>query len=136
MNPKSFKFSSEDGITLFGRAWVAPTKTPKGAIFLIHGVGEHSGRYDHVGNALAKAGYHLAGFDLCGHGLSKGQRGHSPGFSHLLDDINAFINETTKYLGNTHPKYLYGQGFGGNLAIHFGLHKSSDFQGLDRKSVV
>jgi alpha-beta hydrolase superfamily lysophospholipase len=47
-----------------------------------------------------------------------------------LDDINALINETSKYLSGTLPKFLYGQGFGGTLAIHFGLHKSSVFQGF------
>ncbi len=130
MNPKNFKFSSKDGLALLGRAWIAQTHTPKAIIHLIHGLGEHSGRYDHVGNILSKAGYHLVGFDLRGHGLSKGRRGHSPSLSHLMNDIKLLIAETKQHLGSTLPRFLYGHGFGGNLAIHLGGHKSSDFKGF------
>lgn len=130
MNPKSFKFSTQDGLTLLGRGWVAPIDQPKGIVYLVHSLGEHSGRYDHVGNQLALAGYHLIGFDLRGHGLSEGRRGYSPGLANLLEDIRALIDESQNHLGDRLPKFIYGQGFGGNLAIHFGLQSSSKFQGF------
>jgi alpha-beta hydrolase superfamily lysophospholipase len=130
MNPKSFKYLSKDGLTLSGRGWVAPTVNPQGIVHLVHGLGEHSGRYDHVGNKFAKAGYHLIGFDLRGHGLSEGRRGHSPSISHLMEDIQALIDESTKYLGNSLPRFFYGHGFGGNLVIHFGMQRSSNFKGF------
>lgn len=130
MNPKSFKFSGKDGKTLLGRGWVAPIDQPKGIIYLVHSIGEHSGRYDHVGNHLAKAGFHLVGFDLPGHGLSTGRRGHSPGVSVLLEDIHALIHESTKYLDDQLPKFLYGHGFGGNLVIQFGMRWPSHIRGF------
>jgi len=129
MNPKSFTFMSKDGLLLLGRAWMTTYPQPKGMLYLVHGLGEHSGRYDHIGKTLKKAGYHLVGFDLRGHGLSEGPRGHSPGFSHLMDDIRIFLNESTKYLGNSLPKFLYGHSFGGNLVINFGLRNHIEFKG-------
>lgn len=121
MNPASFTFSSKDDLSLFGRAWISHLKQPKAIVYLVHGLGEHSGRYDHVGKALAENGYHLAGFDLRGHGLSEGPQGHTPDFNYLYDDIQIFLDESTKYLGNSLPKFLYGHNLGGNLVINFGL---------------
>lgn len=129
MNPGSFTFSTMNGLSVFGRAWVSPVKKPKGIVYLAHDLGEHSGRYDPVGKTLTKAGYHLAGFDLRGHGLSEGRRGHSPGFSHLIEDIHLFVAETEKYLDTALPKFFYGQGLGGNLVIHYGIHNPSGFCG-------
>jgi alpha-beta hydrolase superfamily lysophospholipase len=129
MNPTQYSFKTKDGLSLFARAWISPENNPKGKIYLVHGLGEHSGRYDHVGNALAKAGYHLAGFDLRGHGLSEGPRGHSPGLNHLMDDIQVFIKTTNQHLGNHKPTFLYGHSLGGNLAMYFGLQNPKAFRG-------
>ena len=129
MNPASFTFTSKDGLSLFGRAWISPLSQPKGIVHLVHGLGEHSGRYDHIGKALAKSGYHLASFDLRGHGLSEGPRGHTPGLSYLMDDIRLFMVESSKHLGNSLPKFIYGHSLGGNLVISFGLQNHSDFIG-------
>jgi acylglycerol lipase len=129
MNPASFTFTSKDGLSLFGRAWISPSSQPKGTVHLVHGLGEHSGRYDHVGKALAKAGYHLASFDLRGHGLSEGPRGHTPGLSYLMDDIRLFLDESSKHLGNSLPKFIYGHSLGGILVLNFGLHNQSEFLG-------
>src|SRR5687767_15481803 len=76
-------WKSRDGLELAGRGWTV--ENPKAIVCLVHGHGEHTGRYRHVGEALAKAGYILLGFDLRGHGLSGGQRGHSPSDESLLD---------------------------------------------------
>lgn len=129
MNPVQYSFTTKDGLSLFARAWVSPEDKPKGIIYLVHGLGEHSGRYDHVGNALAKAGYHLAGFDLRGHGLSEGPRGHSPGLTQMMDDIQLFIDTTGQHLGNHKPTFLYGHSLGGNLAMYFGLQNPKAFRG-------
>ena len=129
MNPASFTFPTKDGLSLLGRAWISPSSQPKGIVHLVHGLGEHSGRYDHIGKALAEAGYHMASFDLRGHGLSEGRRGHTPGLSYLMEDIQLFIVESSKHLGNSLPKFFYGHSLGGNLVISFGLQNHSDFIG-------
>ena len=129
MNPVNFTFRSKDGLSLFGRAWVSSTEKSKGIIHLIHGLGEHSGRYDHIGKALAENGYHLAAFDLRGHGLSEGPRGHAPGLNHLFDDIYIFLHESKKHLGNSLPVFLYGHSLGGNLVINLGVRNNFEMKG-------
>lgn len=129
MNPISFTFSSRDHLSLIGRAWTSTKTHPKGIVHLIHSLGEHSGRYDHIGNALAKSSYHLTSFDLRGHGLSEGRRGHAPDFTYLVEDIKIFLDESAKYLGNSIPRFLYGHGLGGNLVISYMMDNQSDLDG-------
>ena len=130
MNPANFTFSSKDGLSLLGRAWVSQPKNPKGMVYLIHGLGEHTGRYDHIGKVFSKKGFHMVGFDLRGHGLSEGPRGHTPGLTNLFDDISIFIEESQRYLGNSIPNFLYGHSLGGNLVINYGLHNNLELQGV------
>jgi alpha-beta hydrolase superfamily lysophospholipase len=130
MNHTNFSFSSKDGIDLFGRAWISLQATPKGIVYLVHGLGEHSGRYAHVADALNKAGYHLVSFDLRGHGLSKGKRGHSPNYDCLLDDIQIFIKESRQRFAPNLPRFLYGHSLGGNLVINFALQRSPNLNGV------
>ncbi len=126
----TFNFPSNDGLELFGRVWQSEEKQPKGIVHLIHGLGEHSGRYDHVAKALTKAGYHMAGFDLRGHGLSEGKRGHTPGFDYFLEDISVFLNETKKLFGESLPSYIYGHSLGGLIVINYGMRFPNNLAGV------
>lgn len=130
MNHTNFSFSSQDGIELFGRAWISPVPNPKGIVYLVHGLGEHSGRYAHVADALNEAGFHFLGFDLRGHGLSKGKRGHAPTYERLLDDIQVFFQESQSRFSSELPGFLYGHSLGGNLVINYGLRRSPNLQGI------
>jgi alpha-beta hydrolase superfamily lysophospholipase len=78
---------------MYARSW-APQGNPIAVILLVHGLGEHVARYDHVAAALTEKGYAMLGFDLRGHGKSGGPRGHPPTSEALLDDIAAFIHQT------------------------------------------
>src|SRR6187200_1532627 len=82
--------TSGDGIKFFVRGWEPETK-PKAVIALIHGLGEHTGRYEHVAKAMTDAGYALVGFDLRGHGKSGGTRGHFPSLDSVMQDIQKFL---------------------------------------------
>jgi len=125
-----FTFKSTDDLSLSGRAWMVPSGQPKGVVNLVHGLGEHSGRYAHVGEALVEAGYHLVGFDLRGHGLSGGKRGHTPDIEHLMDDISIFMRESTHRFGEDAPTFLYGHSLGGNLVLDYGLRRHPDLAGV------
>jgi alpha-beta hydrolase superfamily lysophospholipase len=113
---------------MFAQSW-EPDKTPKAVVCLVHGLGEHSGRYAHVGKALSDAGFALAGFDLRGHGKSSGPRGHSPSFDALMDDIDTFIDLMSGRYSES-LCFLYGHSLGGNLVINFGLRRKTDLVGL------
>jgi alpha-beta hydrolase superfamily lysophospholipase len=97
---------------------------------LVHGLGEHSGRYAHVAKVLNNAGYHLASFDLRGHGLSEGKRGHANGFDQLYDDIDAFITEINHKFTFRQAPFLYGHSLGGSLVINFAMNRNPNFSGV------
>ncbi|MDF7824427.1 lysophospholipase [Pontiellaceae bacterium B12227] len=122
MRISEFKLISRDGLQLQGRLWV-PALPPKAAVVLIHGLGEHAGRYSHTVSALNAAGYAVAACDLRGHGRSEGKRGHTPHYDLLLDDIFRTLEKTAELVPSL-PLFLYGHSLGGNLAITYTLkHK-------------
>jgi len=96
----------------------------------VHGLGEHSGRYAHVAKVLNNAGYHFAAFDLRGHGLSEGKRGHASGFDQLYDDIDAFITEINHKFTFRQAPFLYGHSMGGSLVINFSLNRNPSLSGV------
>lgn len=129
MQSGNFNFSSNDGLTLFGRFWQAQG-TPKGVINLVHGLGEHSGRYPHVAEAMTKAGYHFIGFDLRGHGLSEGKRGHTPDYDHILDDVTLFLEKSNQLFDPELPDFLYGHSLGGSVVLNYVLRRTNDLAGV------
>jgi alpha-beta hydrolase superfamily lysophospholipase len=123
-----FEYQTSDGLRLFAQGWQPETKT-KGVVSLVHGLGEHSGRYTHVANTLTRAGYALVGFDLRGHGKSHGQRGHTPSYKVLMDDITNLLNEVLiRFPGR--PCFLYGHSMGGNLVLNYVLRHQPYLAGV------
>ena len=106
-----------------------PEQKPKAVIALVHGFGEHTGRYAHVGEAFNKAGYILIGFDLRGHGKSGGARGHTPSYDALMDDIADFMALIKKRYPGL-PRFLYGHSMGGNQVLNFCLRRKPDVVGV------
>jgi alpha-beta hydrolase superfamily lysophospholipase len=121
-------WQSKDGIRFYVLGW-EPHAKPRAVVCLVHGHGEHVGRYAHVGEAFANAGYVLAGFDARGHGKSGGPRGHTPSYDALMDDIADFLMQMqTSYPGL--PRFLYGHSMGGNEVINFALRRKPDLKGV------
>ena len=75
MTHQEFSLLTKDGLNLFAQAWDTD-KTPQAAVCLVHGLGEHSSRYQHVAEAFNRAGFAMLAFDHRGHGKSPGKRGH------------------------------------------------------------
>jgi acylglycerol lipase len=123
-----YSLKTNDGLTLYGLNWL-PEGEPRSAVCLIHGLGEHIRRYDHVAEAFNQVGLGLIGFDLRGHGRSEGPRGHSPSFDQLMDDISQFLEEAgRRYPGK--PRFLYGHSLGGLLALDYAFLRRPDLAGL------
>ena len=104
---KKFEIQSKDALTLRGQSWLPDN--PDSIVCLIHGLGEHVGRYAHVADQLNSSNIGLAGIDLRGHGTSDGKRGHTPSYDILLDDIQLFLDkikadnsEVPLFLGHLH----------------------------------
>ena len=128
---KSFEVKLEgvDGTVFHVQGWEPDDEHPKALVALIHGVGEHTGRYSHVGKALTDAGYTLAGFDLRGHGKSGGARGHFPSLDAIMHDIRGFF----KYLVGRYPEiphFLYGHSLGGLLTLAYALRYNNGLKGV------
>jgi alpha-beta hydrolase superfamily lysophospholipase len=108
--------AAKDGLELFIRSWTPPQY--KAVVALVHGFGEHSGRYHHVAEFLNKNGYALIALDLRGHGKSGSQRGHTPSNDTTYDDIEVFIAHAKKTFGDQLPFFLYGHSMGGNFVMN------------------
>lgn len=119
---------SRDGLDLYCRGWL-PNQTPKAVICLVHGMGEHCGRYAHVAAAFNQAGYAIISFDLRGHGRSGGQRGHTPSFEAYMQDIDLLFEEAEKRLPGL-PSFLYGHSLGGILVLNYALRRKPAARGI------
>lgn len=110
-------------------AWLSPAETPRGVVVLVHGLGEHSGRYPHVVEALNQAGYSVVGFDLPGHGRSPGRRGHFPSYEGVLDRIGEMLQRAAEHAPGR-PRFLYGHSLGGNLVLNYALRRPQGVAGV------
>ena len=98
-------------IKLFERRWL-PAGPTTATILLIHGFGEHTGRYDFAGDWLARRGWAVRGFDLRGHGLSDGRRAAVATYREYLDDLRTYLPRVQSDAVGT-PIYLLGHSMGG-----------------------
>lgn len=117
-----------DGNKLFLCEW-ATDNSPKGVVCLVHGLGEHCGRYAHVASKLTESGYSVIAIDLPGHGKSEGKRGHIRSYKTLQQDIDLLISEAVKRYPDI-PCYLYGHSLGGNLVLNYALGNDLRLTGI------
>ncbi|MDP5105291.1 MAG: lysophospholipase [Polaribacter sp.] len=111
----------------YGQIWEA--KTTKAVVVLAHGMGEHSGRYQHVAKKLTDNDFTVVAFDHFGHGKTGGKRGHNPSFEAVLESVSKTI-EKAQELYPKKPIFLYGHSMGGNVVINFGIQKKHDLKGI------
>jgi acylglycerol lipase len=88
---------SADGTKLAYRAW--PKAGAAATFAVVHGLGEHSGRYARFAGAMATHGMSTYALDLRGHGESEGQRGHVDSWSQWTDDVSAFVSHVQHLVG-------------------------------------
>ena len=122
------KSTEKLGSGLFYRSW--PANDQAHAVVLIsHGLGEHSGRYEHVANAFNAAGLHVFALDHSGHGQSPGKRAFVSRFSELTDgvaELRAHIATECPSM----PVFLVGHSLGGLIAASTVLDAAQDYAGL------
>jgi alpha-beta hydrolase superfamily lysophospholipase len=106
------------------RDWT-PAGAPRGHVVLVHGIAEHSGRYERTGTILADSGFRVRSFDLIGFGGTGGHRGDIDRWSRYHDQIGRHLAWAREQGG---PVILLGHSMGGNLALGYAL---SDRPGPD-----
>lgn len=120
---------TRDGETVF--AWHRGAEhRARAALCLVHGIGEHSGRYEEVVGKFNAAGISVYSFDLRGHGESGGRRGHTPSYASLLDDLARIIEKARGAEGETCPVFVWGHSMGGNIALNHALLRKPPIAGL------
>ncbi|MES2209211.1 MAG: lysophospholipase [Chloroflexota bacterium] len=110
--------TTRDGIRLLIRHWEAAA--PRAGVLLVHGVGEHSGRYEEVGEQLSAAGLEAFAWDLRGFGASGGERAWVDRFDRFHDDVEDRLAATRAALPGR-PVILYGHSMGGLIALGYTL---------------
>jgi acylglycerol lipase len=116
-------FVAGSGRSLFRRSWLP--EEPDRQIVLVHGFGEHSGRYEEFGSWFASRGAAVHSYDQVGHGSSEGRRGHVGCFDDFLDDLGDFL-ELVRRENPRIPCALVGHSMGGLIVAAFALDRNPD----------
>jgi len=124
---RQFTLKTKDGLKLFAQAW-EPEGEIRAVACLVHGIGEHSGRYQLLAQRFNGRGMVFLAFDLRGSGRSEGLRGHTPSYSMFLDDIDLLLQEGERRYPQK-AKFLYGHSLGGNLVLNYCLRRKPSLTG-------
>lgn len=122
----SFSWKTKDGIDIYGVDW--PCENPKAVVAIIHGLGEHVHRYEHVVDHFKSHQLAAIGYDRRGHGQSGGKRGHTKSYDAFLDEISHLVVEAEERYPGV-PLFLYGHSMGGNLLLNYVLKRHPTVQG-------
>lgn len=110
-------FVAADGDNLAIQDWpIDPEQRLRGVVLLVHGLGEHVGRYDELARRLNRWGFAVRGYDQYGHGESGGVRGGLPADNRLLDDLVDVLSSTRGRMPRHTPLILLGHSMGGAVA--------------------
>ncbi|MGB0906232.1 MAG: lysophospholipase [Maricaulaceae bacterium] len=112
------EIKSPDGLSLNSYYWAA--KKPKAIMTLMHGFGEHAGRYDHFAQHLNSHGISVLAPDLHGHGKTEGKRGLVKSYDLFRGDVKAALLESQKRNPDI-PHILFGHSMGGGIVLDHGL---------------
>ncbi len=124
-------FTASDGDNLAVQDWPLPDGVAlRGVVILVHGLGEHAGRYDHLARRLNSWGFAARGYDQYGHGESGGVRGGLPISTRLVDDLADLIDSTRTRMDEGVPLILLGHSMGGLVAATLVAQRSRPVDGL------
>ncbi len=121
-------FQGTNGLVLFEQSWF-PEDDVKAVVLLVHGLGEHSSRYEHVAKILTSKTIGIETFDLRGHGKSDGARAFVNSFDEHLRDLDIFYKRVRERRSDT-PIFLYGHSMGATIATLYVITRKTEFQGL------
>ena len=128
MDHSEGSFPGHGGLELYYQRW-RPEGRPCAALAVVHGFGEHSGRYGNVVDWFVPRGFAVYAFDLRGHGHSPGQRGHVDSFAEYRGDVRAFLDLVSRE-EPSRPLFLLGHSQGGLIVLNYVLHDPSDLSGV------
>lgn len=119
-----YKWLASDGTGLFAQCW-KPKAKAQAVIALVHGLGEHSGRWAYWAGNFCNKNIAVLAMDLRGHGHSSGKKGHTPSYGMLMNDVELLINKAKELFPGV-PVIPYGHSMGGNLVLNYVLRNTTD----------
>ncbi len=128
MNHNEGTFSGCGGLELYYQRW-RPEGELKAAVAIVHGFGEHSGRYSNVVDWFVPKGYAIYAFDLRGHGRSPGPRGYVNRWADLRGDVKSFL-ELVHEQEPAQAVFLLGHSMGGLIVLEYVLHYPGGLVGV------
>jgi acylglycerol lipase len=130
----SGRLAGAGGLELFHRWWRgerADTDPPTAVVVLVHGAGEHSGRYEHVAERLVGDGYAVHALDHRGHGRSQGPRALIDRVDHAVTDLNALVSAAVQHESAASiPVVMVGHSMGAMIALRYAGHHQHRLDGL------
>jgi lysophospholipase len=120
----SDQFAAGDGL-LLSRYVCRPSAASRAVVAVVHGYGEHGGRYEVLAADLAQRGLTVCVYDLRGHGRSSGRRGHIRSFTEYLDDTGLFLDGARREAAGL-PLFLLGHSMGGLIAAAYAERRPVD----------
>jgi alpha-beta hydrolase superfamily lysophospholipase len=123
-----YEWLSQEKKQVFAQSWL-PDDHPKGIICLIHGLGEHSGRYERWAELFMQAGYGMLIPDLPGHGQTEGRKAYVKDYNNLLDCVDLLLGKSEELFPGV-PRILYGHSMGGNIVINYAISREAHLKGL------
>ncbi|MBN1499298.1 MAG: lysophospholipase [Spirochaetes bacterium] len=121
------EFQGKNDTRIYFQSW-KPLK-PKASVIIVHGVGEHSGRYMNLINKMDGKSISFYAADHRGHGKSGGKKGHTDFFMDYIHDLKLLVN-IVKNENSGLPVFLLGHSMGGTIACRYALTYQDDLSGL------
>ena len=126
----SLMLTSQDGLLLHEKQWlVAKNSKPIAVVVIVHGGGEHSGRYAHVAKFLNQNLINVIAFDLRGHGLSQGSRLFVRSIEEYVKDLGVVLSKVHEEQDKV-PIFLLGHSLGGTIATLFAMMNPTQIEGI------
>ncbi|MCP4356525.1 MAG: alpha/beta hydrolase [Chloroflexi bacterium] len=117
-----------EDVKMYYQVW-RPDDPPRATLLIVHGLGEHGGRYTNVVNQLTPKGYVIYAMDNRGHGRSPGQQGYIDDWSVLREDLRAFVQFVQEEEAGR-PFFLMGHSMGGCITLNYVLHYPDGLTGV------
>jgi alpha-beta hydrolase superfamily lysophospholipase len=125
---QSHQISAADGTMLYVTDYLLPAAQARGSVVIMHGLGEHSGRYRHVAGFFNDCGLSVRCYDHRGHGRSQGKRGDVINGDPMLQDAEIMVEDFAQRFAA--PPFLFGHSMGGLFAARFALAGLAPLRGL------
>ncbi len=128
MHRREETFQGQSGLDLYSQSW-HPSGESKAALVMLHGVAEHSGRYQNLVDGLVDQGHTLYTYDQRGHGKSEGQRGFIESWTEYRVDFNTFL-DLVRHKNPAKPIFAYGHSMGALIILDYLLHGADSLEGV------